>query len=176
MSVGKLFQGMSAVQANEKLPYFKKGQYLVEISQCKLTETSGDKNRYPVFVVEAKVLGAMSDDDEAPEEGKHAAMVIVMKGDYPETKQAAIKTFVTSYYGEETETWDDETWEEKIAEEVCEDNTMKGAIYHLQCDEITTKKGNPFTTHLWRKDPSENTIRAFAKNSSYVQALLEPTE
>lgn len=137
--------------------YFKPGRYRVKIAAVKDVESQLGKN---FTVIECVVIA--SDNPEVPV-GAERSQVIDMGNimGFPN-----LKAFMAAVSGVDPtlDTVNDEVekfWQQnhpdraytpfpKIIEEfVVRDNVLEGTAMDLECIEITTKAGEPFTKHVW---------------------------
>ena len=138
------FDNMSDAQVFDKSKYFQEGQYLVELKKTELK--SGHKGES--FVIETSVLGAHSDEDNAPEAGETAAHVWNAS---KEMSQSTLMQFLCALQGVSSpKALDDAKWS-KIGKAVFEKNRAAGTVMYLEVFNTKTKAGNDFTVHRWQR-------------------------
>lgn len=130
------FSGVKDARMTMGGVYFLAGTYQVEIIKVHMVTS---RKREDFFTIEAKILES---DNAERKPGITCTQMIKMSQD---AALGNIKGFVSAAY---------DTPAEEVDEEVCElvvdeENPLGGLIVNLECVDITTRDGNPFTLHRW---------------------------
>lgn len=138
---------------------FEPGHYLVDIKEVK-----DHKGRKHCIIIEGTVLGShpAATAEGAPEVGDTAAHVIRMDGsrDQADMGQKNFLGFLCAAYGKKPKELDDATWN-AVAEAATQQNALKGLVMTLECYEITTKAGKPFTVYKWGRQATADDFARF---------------
>lgn len=154
----ELFSKLGNVKIQEGGVYFKPGLYLVEIQETKIIET---RKKVDAIVIGCKILGTKNDDEECNQPGTTASQVLMLGGEAADSSLSNWKGFLAKAAGiDDPEEHSDAEWE-AVAVAAVEDNVFKGTIMVLNCFEITTKKGHPFTRHDWMRVADYSDFEAF---------------
>lgn len=151
------FKGIEDAKVyNRTGQYFKAGQYRVRINAVKWVPASVGSKEF--FIVETKVLASNNPEIAVGSERSH---VIDMSGvmGLPNVKGfvaavSGVDPGLTTVNDEVAKYWSTQVGEhigfEKICELICSDaNPLKGEEMELECFDVTTKSGDPFTKHVW---------------------------
>jgi len=138
--------------------YFKEGEYVVRIENTKMVREGykGDS-----IIIEAEVLYAESNEEDAPPVNSIASQVLNLSGDKTKTTMSLKNWmgFLCAIAGvEDTKAFSDEEWDE-MATEAIENNALKDSILKLSCYTTTTKENKPFTAHRWAPQPSDEYLK-----------------
>ncbi|MDP6424616.1 MAG: hypothetical protein QGG14_07725 [Planctomycetota bacterium] len=161
-----MFDNADQVKIFENSAYFQPGRYIVSINACKLITNghNGDS-----FVVECKVLGALSESPTAPVAGALAAHVWNASGDKRDMARATWFGFLCACFGVEQSAYDNAQWKQ-ISEQVIEHGALNGKIQYLECFNKPTRAGNPFTKHNWKGTPTAELMAEFGLNADGTAA------
>jgi hypothetical protein len=133
------FSGVSGARVGGGGVYFLAGQYKVKVKKVFLMAS---RKREDLFIVETEILES---DNEKRKVGMSCSWVVKMSQD---AALGNIKGFVAACMGEDAE---DENidWESECECAVDDENPLAGTEVDLECVDITTRDGNPFTLHKW---------------------------
>jgi len=154
-----LFSGVGQAKVTQGGIYFEPGNYLVEIQRVCAIRSQKDRKDY--FIVEAKILES---DCPTRKPGTVASQAIDISNVMGPVN---IKAFLAAAMG--IDPADQDAVEEALGVELdargkvakdkgeeaaeyatSEENPLEGLKLRLNCAEIRTQKGNPFTKHNWR--------------------------
>lgn len=145
------FSGLGGVKTNQGGLYFLEGDYVVELDEVKMII---NRKKQDTFIVSGKVLES-TNPARAP--GCKPSQVMVFKEDIIETIWSNVKQFAGAVmglddpdgYAPEDGTSVEDFWDQSLEFLVAEEQPMKGHKMRLNCSQITTQAGNPFTKHVW---------------------------
>jgi len=129
---------------NERNQFFTPGLYLVKLKGVDII-----KNAKQTVKIVGEIF-AVKNQEDGPAVGESAAQIFSTAGS-PKDEELGIKNlmqFVTSIFKCDPEDKTREEWE-SIIESIVDDHDLDGEFLMLECFEITTQKGNPFTIHTW---------------------------
>ena len=139
-----LIRGITTVEPRIQSEYLKPGEYVLTLLGCKEGQTRAPANR-PFFVVEAKVVGA--DPDTLAQGGNkvgHTVSWMVMLDN--DAAMRDVRGFLdVALTDEELASLSDET----VAECTGPSQLLKGRTLQVAAENITTKRGTPFTRVRW---------------------------
>jgi hypothetical protein len=138
-----LFDGISEARVGGQNVYFLAGLYKIEVVKCFAMKS---RKKEDLFIVECSILESTNDKRPA---GTKASWVVNLKHD---AALGNIKGFVAAANGidpHDEETVNNEIAEKEVEYVVSDDNPLNGSILNLNCTDIETKAGNPFTLHAW---------------------------
>lgn len=142
----ELFSKLGNVKIQEGGVYFKPGFYLVEIQETKIIET---RKKVDAIIIGCKILGVKDDNEDCNQPGTTASQVLMLGGEAADSSLSNWKGFLAKAAGiDDPEEHNDAEWE-SVAVAAVEDNVFARTVMVLNCFEITTKKGHPFTRHDW---------------------------
>jgi hypothetical protein len=129
-------------QALTRRPYFRAGNYIVRVVDCK---ANNSRNGDAFFIVEAEVIQT---DNPEIRQGLVYAWLCKLNTDLGPVN---VKQFIAVANGIDPKS---ERANREVTQEVCEyvvgkDQPLRGLQLRLQCNEIMTKQGKPFTVHTW---------------------------
>jgi hypothetical protein len=132
------FTGIKTASVSGGGVYFLSGLYVIEVKKCMMINS---RKREDLFIVECEIIE--SNNEKRPE-GFSASWVVKMSQD---AALGNIKGFICAAY---------DCAESDVDEDACElivdeANPLKGTILNLECVDITTRAGTPFTLHKWSK-------------------------
>lgn len=150
------FKGIQDAPVYKTGQYFKPGKYKVRIKAVKwVTSAVGSKN---YFVIETEVV--QSDNTEVPVGGERSHVIDMASA----MGKPNVKAFVACASGFDPgitdindkvcEYWSRAIGESLDFESICEliisdANPLQGNVMDLECMEIETRQGTPFTKHNW---------------------------
>lgn len=141
-----IFDNLSQAQVFENSKYFQPGRYIVEITQCKFN-VGGYKG--DSFIIECKVIAAISEHPDAPKVGETAAQGWNASGEKRDIARNTWLGFLCRVYNCQKEDYNDAQWK-KISTKVIDENKLAGTRMYLEIFMKKTKKGGDFTQHAWR--------------------------
>jgi hypothetical protein len=139
-----------------KRPFFKPGKYKVQINAVKWVDSSVGSKSY--FIIETTVLESNNPDVPVNSDRSHVINYNNVMG------QPNVKQFVAAVSGVDPSSpsindavaayWSKQVGEHIDFEGICEllvssANPLDGEIMELECFDIETKGGDPFTKHNW---------------------------
>lgn len=130
----------------DKKPWFEAGKYFVRIDSVQGRDGRGGK---VWFIVEAELLEIESTTDEDKMKvGKVYSQTINFSQDMGPIN---VKRFILAAMGLDPSDSEnnDKVGEEEVDLAVSEEQPLAGIELWLQCDQIQTKSGNPFTKYTW---------------------------
>lgn len=151
-----LFKKLSAAQIFESSKYFRPGRYIVKIKDVKFI----DGHRGESFVIETKVLAAVSSAEDAPEVGDTAAHVWKVSGDKKQVGLGTWMQFMCAVLGMNQDDQTDDEWE-TISNDVIDNNAFEDIDMLLECHNIVTQAGDNFTKHTWIGQATDETKEEF---------------
>jgi len=150
------FDGIETTKVTKTGSYFKPGMYKVRIKAVKWVKASVGTKEF--CIIETDVLESSNPEVPAGSERSHVIDMSTVMG------MPTIKSFVACVSGVDpsSESINDEVvdyWAKatgsyspfaKICDLICSDaNPLEGEEMELECVEITTREGKPFTKHNW---------------------------
>jgi hypothetical protein len=157
MGITGRFAGIEEAKVFKTGQYFKPGLYTVKIKAVKWVVGSVGKKEF--VVIETEVLE--SNNPEVPVGGERSQVI-----DYSSVMgQPNVKAFVAAASGvdpgssnvndEVSAYWSKTVGEHLSFEAICDlivsdTNPLEDVVLGLECVEVTTKSGDPFTKHSWQ--------------------------
>ena len=153
-----IYANLSKTVAFEKAAYFDAGLFLVKIVECRrnIGGAKGDS-----FIIETEVV-AVKEGTGKLKAGQRAAHVWSTAGGQIKEEMAirTLMSFLCAVLQVRPTDKTDEEWL-GIIDSVFEQNILEGTVMRLECTEITTKAGNPFTKHRWLRIATEDDLAYF---------------
>lgn len=136
------FSGVGGAKVGGGGVYFLQGKYTVEVIKCMLMNS---RKREELFIVECKII--KSSEPKRPVDMK-CSWVVKMSQD---AALGNIKGFIAAAMevDPDSDQISDSEWEDNCEAAVDDDNPLAGTIVDLECSDITTRAGDPFTLHRW---------------------------
>ena len=135
---------------NGESRYFAKGEYIVEVTECKLHDAGRDE----YAIIEGKIVEVIEgggSGKSALKEGMSASQVFSTTN-YPKMAKRDIMGFLSAVYGEAADEASDKVWK-KRARKVFEDNGAAGIRLYLVCTDKKKKNSDGFVTkHRWHPE------------------------
>jgi hypothetical protein len=142
-----MWSGVNDADATgDKKPWFEPGKYFVRIDSVAGRD---GRNGKIWFIVEAEVLQIESTEDEKKmKEGKIYSQTINYSQDMGPIN---VKRFILAAMGLDPsdDENNDKVGEEEVEFAVSEEQPLAGVEMWLQCDQIETRAGKPFTKYTW---------------------------
>lgn len=158
-----LFDNLDQASVFENSKWFQEGRYIVEITRCVFIK---DGYKGDSFVIEARVLGAISTHAAAPTEGQLAAHIWNASGDKRDMARGTWMGFLTNVFQLEQSDRDGDWWKATSAQ-VLDDNYLGGSKLYLEVFEKPKKnqsdpnKPKMFTQHNWYSTPTAEQFAEF---------------
>lgn len=136
------FSGVGGAKVGGGGVYFLAGLYTVRVKKCFLMAS---RRREDLFIVETEILES---NNEKRKVGMSCSWVVKMSQD---AALGNIKGFVAAAMEVDPDDGNisDEEWESNCEAAVDDDNPLADVVVDLECVDITTRDGNPFTLHKW---------------------------
>jgi len=145
-----ILQGLGAAKPSMKSDVFTSGSYRVQLLSPAVKLFTSPKDGNAFFIVACKVL----ENDAGVPPGSQRSWVMRVSGNA--SALGNIKAFFAACVGVNPDATDLASVEmlaqidEAFVEKVVAEDTFSGMILDLSVREIVTKKGTPFSVHLWR--------------------------
>lgn len=130
------FDDINTVPVSEGGVYLLQGSYLLEVQRVLLKDNRNGAKR---FIVETKILESSNGERPA---GIQASWIQKLDQD---AAKPNIKRFIMAATGCKA----DEVTGPAVDSIVGVGNPLRGTKVRVQCEQVTTSKGAPFTKHRW---------------------------
>jgi hypothetical protein len=150
------FKGIEEAKVFKTGQYFKPGKYTVKINAAKWVDSAVGSKSY--FVIETTV--SASNNPEVPVNAERSQVIDLgnVMG-FPNVKYfvaatSGVDPTSTAINDEVSAYWSKQVGEHLDFEKICEllvssANPLEGEVMELECVEVTTRNGDPFTKHNW---------------------------